>query len=121
MPLQTMVEELRGLAGELALLAQRNEALALDVGQLRERTAHQEGQLAAKDETIAELRRRAEAAERECEEIRQRHDALRASAVFSGPPAAPVGASEADDHEHDLGDLRPLGRLQRLWRAIRGE
>ena len=85
-PLATMVEELRGLADQLADLARRNEGLALEVGTLRERQAGQAAQLMAKDETIgtqrealathaervaeqqaaiAELRRRAEAAEAE--------------------------------------------------------
>ena len=75
-----------------------------------------------------EERRRGDTAEQEGEDLRQRadtlqerHDALRSVAVFGDPPATPVATSEADEHEHDLGDLRPLGRLQRLWRAIRGE
>ena len=68
-----------------------------------------------------EQRRRAEAAERECEEIQRRHDALRAAAVFIGPPAPPAATGEAEDHEHDLGDLRPPGRLRRAWRVLRGE
>ena len=62
-PLATMVEELRGLADQLAELARRNEGLALEVGTLRERVAGHEGRIAAKEETIAELRRRAELAE----------------------------------------------------------
>ncbi len=69
-PLATMVEELRGLANQLNDIARRNEALALKVGQLRERQAGQQSQLlakdqalAAKEETITELRRRAEVAE----------------------------------------------------------
>ena len=77
-PLATMVEELRGLADQLAELARRNESLALEVGTLRERQAGHEGQLvaketavAAKDETIAELRHRAEAAEAE---LARRHE-----------------------------------------------
>jgi len=64
-PLATMVEELRGLADQLNDMARRNEALALEVGQLRERQGGQAAQLTAKDETIAELRRRAEVAEAE--------------------------------------------------------
>jgi hypothetical protein len=55
-PLATMVEELRGLADQLAELARRNETLALEVGTLRERQAGHEGQLGAKDETIATQR-----------------------------------------------------------------
>lgn len=83
-PLATMVEELRGLADQLAELARRNEGLALEVGQLRERQGGQAAQLTAKDETIAELRRRAEQSEAE----RDRLTAAQAA------PAAP-GATEA--------------------------
>ena len=75
-----------------------------------------------------EARRLGTAAERAGDDQRQRadtlqerHDALRAAAVFRDTPAPPAATSAADEHEHDLGDLRPLGRLQRLWRAIRGE
>ena len=75
-----------------------------------------------------EARRLGAAAEQAGEDLRQRadtlqerHDALRSVAVFSDPSAPPAALGEADEHEHDLGDLRPLGRLQRLWRAIRGE
>ncbi len=55
-PLVPMLEQLRGLGDQLTALAARNEALALEAGQLRERTVHQAA-------TIAELRQRAEAAE----------------------------------------------------------
>jgi hypothetical protein len=48
------------------------------------------GQLEAKDETIAELRRRAEEAERE-------RDQSRAGVVYSAPPASPAGAYRAED------------------------
>jgi hypothetical protein len=104
-----MVEELRGLAGELALLAQRNEALALEVGQLRERTVQQSEQLAAKDETIADLRHRAEEAERE-------RDQLRAGVVHSAPLASPAGAYRAEDASDEWDDPQPLWR--RLWWAL---
>ena len=89
-PLATMVEELRGLADQLADLARRNEGLALEIGQLRERGVGHEARLAAKDaalgakdETIAELRRRAEAAERE-------RDESRAQASPAPPSEAPT-------------------------------
>ncbi len=81
-PLATMVEELRGLADQLAELARRNEGLALEVGQLRERQVGHEGQLAAKDETIVELRRRAEQAEAE----RDRLAAVQAAPDTPGAP-----------------------------------
>ena len=64
-PLATMVEELRGLAAQLNDMARRNEALALEVGQLRERQGGQAAQLTAQGETIDELRRRAAVAEEE--------------------------------------------------------
>ena len=80
-PLATMVEELRGLADQLNAMARRNEVLALEVGQLRERQGGQAAQLAAKDETIVELRRRAEAAEVEL--TRQRDAALKAAQTAS--------------------------------------
>ncbi len=82
-PLATMVEELRGLANQLNDIARRNEALALEVGQLRERQAGQQSQLLAKEETIAALRRRAEVAEVERDRL----------AIAQAAPAAP-GAPE---------------------------
>lgn len=48
-----MVEELRGLAGQIADLARRNEALAMEVGTLRERAAGHAAQVAATEATIA--------------------------------------------------------------------
>jgi regulator of replication initiation timing len=78
-PLATMVEELRGLANQLQEMSRRNEALALEVGQLRERQVGQAERLAAKDETIAELRRRAEAAEAEL--VRRRETEVSADAL----------------------------------------
>jgi len=88
-PFERVTELTAGLVERISELTARNEALALEVGQLRERTAGHEGQLAAKDETIgvqaeaiAELRRQlAEDREREREaaaELRRR--ALRAEA-----------------------------------------
>jgi hypothetical protein len=65
-PLATMVAALRGLA-------ERNEGLASEVGQLRERTGSRAAIFVAKDETIAELRRRAEAAEAELTAARLAH------------------------------------------------
>lgn len=102
MPLATMVEELRGLADQLAELARRNEGLALEVGTLRERQAGHEVLLAAKDETIAELRRRAEAVEAE-------RDRLIAAQAASDGPGAPETPEEAP--------VAPVGRLLRRWRG----
>ena len=92
-PLATMVEELRGLADQLNDMARRNEALALEVGQLRERQGGQAAQLAAKDETIAELRRRAEAAEVDL--TRQRDEALEAAQTASTGPGTQDAPEEA--------------------------
>jgi len=131
-PLATMVEELRGLADQLAELARRNEGLALEVGTLRERQAgHKAERLAhvgeittreqtisTQAETIAELRRRAEAAEaalarRREEEARavelvrrrneqERRNRERAQTAQEGPeapealtPDTPSGAASA--------------------------
>jgi excisionase family DNA binding protein len=114
-PLQTMVEELRGLADQLADLARRNEGLALEVGTLRERVAGHEGQLAAKDETIitqqeaiAELRRRAEVAEAELS--RQRDD------------VQPVAQAEGEQPPAYVSTFRegPEGLWRRLGRWWRG-
>ncbi len=86
-PLATMVEELRGLADQLAELARRNEALALEVGTLRERQVGHEREMTAKDQalaadalTIAELRRRAEHAETEL--ARRREEEAGAGALL---------------------------------------
>jgi regulator of replication initiation timing len=88
-----MVEELRGLADQLADLARRNEALAMEVGTLRERQGGHEAQLAAKDQALAadalvigELYRRAEAAEAE----RDRLAAAQAAQDGLGAPEAPT-------------------------------
>ncbi len=102
-PLATMVEELRGLAEQLAELARRNEGLALEVGTLRERQAGHEaerlahvGEIATREQTIstqgeamasqaamiAELRRRAQQAEVE-------RDRLAPEGPIEAPEAAP--------------------------------
>ncbi len=113
-PLATMVEELRGLADQLNDMARRNEGLAMEVGQLRERQVGQETQLLAKyqtiatqQETIAELRRRAEVAEAE----RDRLAAAQAAQAGPGAQETPVEAQ---------GDVVGVwGRLRRWW--SRGE
>ncbi len=105
-PLAAVADQLQGLADRLAELAQRNEGLALEVGQLRERTAGQGERLAAKDETIAELRRRAEVAES-------------ALAAASAPPAAPPPASAAPTlSAHDATPFAPAPAGS-LWRRVR--
>jgi len=114
-PLATMVEELRGLADQLAELARRNEGLALEVGTLRERQVGHEGQLAAKDAalaahaaTIAELRRRAEVAEveREC-----------LMAVQAAPDA--LGATEGEGGDNSSG-ISSAGFWARVRRVLGG-
>ncbi len=71
-----------------------------------------EGQLAAKDETIAELRRRAEAAEAERDALRERLEAAQATPAATEAPTVLI--VEGDGHTH----LPPL--WQRLWRGLRG-
>ncbi len=109
-PLATMVEELRGLAAQLNDMARRNEALALEVGQLRERQAGQETQLLAKyqtiatqQETIAELRRRAEVAEAE----RDRLAVAQATQDGLGAQEVPIEGQQAAPGV--------WGRLRRWW------
>jgi chromosome segregation ATPase len=147
-PLQTMVEELRGLADQLAELARRNEGLALEVGTLRERVAGHEGQLAAKDETIAELRRQAGLAEaiealhepvvaelrhrvaerdRALAEVQRRADVAEQEAValrarLSPPVVAQDATAGADSTTEASAPLAPAaGRWARLGRWWRGE
>lgn len=122
-PLATMVEELRGLADQLAELARRNEGLALGVGTLRERQVGQEGQLAAKDAmlaakdqalaadalALAELRRRAEAAEAALSTVVDTHR----------PQAAPAARDRRKAHPSTNPGGEPgLGfwaRVRRVW------
>ncbi len=67
-----------------------------------------EGRDAAQRETIAELRRRAEAAERERDDLRARLDAAQ---------AAPAGTGATEVAEVAVG---PLPVWRRVWRAVRG-
>ena len=117
-PLATMVEELRGLADQLADLARRNEGLALEVGTLRERQVGHEGQIAARDqtistqaETIAELRRRAEAAEAE-------RDRLVAAQAAQDAPGAPGGASADDPSPEPAAGF--WARVRRVFGGVGG-
>lgn len=107
-PLATMVEELRGLADQLAELARRNEGLALEVGTLRERQAGHVDQLATKDETIAELRRRAEGAEVERDRL---------MAAQAAPPAP--GSTEDASPDNPSGVSSP-GFWARVRRVCGG-
>jgi hypothetical protein len=130
-PLATMVEELRGLADQLAELARRNEGLALEVGGLRATVAGHAGQvaakdaaLAAKDETIAELRRRAEAAEAALalhldqpgpdEEHASSASAAHIRFEMAGPILQPL-------HDAPARTAEPTGRWAALRRWWRGE
>jgi hypothetical protein len=133
-PLQTMVEELRGLADQLAALAARNEGLALEVGQLRERVASYQTQLGAKDETIAvqaaglaELRAAQEATiaakDQAIAELRHRLDVAEAEALAARARPSPATPA-APDHEEEPATLedsapppRLWGRLGRWWRG----
>ena len=153
-PLATMVEELRGLADQLQEMSRRNETLALEVGMLRERQVGHEAQLVARDvaleaqgetiatqrealadrgalmteqaETIAELRRRAEAAEAELS--RRREEEADAAALFRQRVEQEhrnrAGMQDAQDgpgatERPSMGESAPAGvwgRLRRWWR-----
>lgn len=113
-PLATMVVELRGLADQLNDMARRNEALAMEVGQLRERRDTQQEQLVAKyqviaaqEETIAELRRRAEVAEADLFRQRQEQEAAQAA---SAAPSAPEAPSAVQAEAPGV-----WGRVRRWW------
>ncbi len=81
------------------------------VGQLYEaQLATQAAALAAKDETIAEVRRRAAVAEAERDELRARLDVATAAPV--APEAPTVLIVEADGHPSPTAPWRRL--LQRL-------
>ncbi len=103
----------------LAPLVERIGALERENGELAGQLAARGGVLAAKDETIAELRRRAEAAEaarlaaeRERDELRARLDAAQAAPAATEAPTVLV--VEADSHTHPP----PLWR--RVLRGLRG-
>jgi hypothetical protein len=95
-------------AGDMRTIFERVEALY-------------RGQLEAKDETIAELRRRAEEAERERVELRRWAEILQAErdqlrSAQDAPQASPAGTSGADDADDAWDDSQPLWR--RLWQAL---
>ena len=73
-----------------------------------------EGQLAAQQETIAELRRRAEVAEAEAEALRLR------LAEASVPPVVVVAGQDATEGSHTAGTTPAAHRPARgLWRRLR--
>ena len=99
------------------LEAIRDQWLAPLVAQITEQ-AERIGRLEAERDAA----RAAESeARRWAEIVGMERDQLRAAIAQDASHAAPGDTSEAQGHEHDVGHLRPLGRLQRLWRVIRGE
>ena len=74
-------------------------AVLAEVGKVYEgRIAATEASVAAKDETIAELRRRAEVAEAACLAAEEERDALRLQLIeASVPPVVVVAAQEASE------------------------
>ena len=124
-PLDRMLAQVQGLAEELAALARRNEDLALEVGQLRERTAGQADTIAElrrqrdedrerEREALAELRRRAEAAEAEADALRLR------LAEATVPPVLVVAGQDATGAPHATATTpAALGPVQGLWRRLR--
>jgi excisionase family DNA binding protein len=133
-PLATMVEELRGLADQLQEMSRRNESLALEVGQLRERQVGHAGEVAAKDETIAtqrdtlatqaervaeqqatiaELRRRAEAAEAELSRRREEE----AARSFGRPQDQAVAHGVSDRQAEQRADATARAEGAEVWRG----
>ncbi len=80
----TTAGPLMGAPGALAPLLERLGALEREGGELRGRLVTAAVVLAAKDETIAELRRRAEVAERELAQVRGMEGARAAPAPAAG-------------------------------------
>ena len=93
-------------AEALAAYRQLVDQLQGEVAFLREQLGQRADELERRDVIIAELARRA--------------PQLPATAGRDAPPAAPAATSGAEDHGHSVGDLRPVGRLKRAWRAWRG-
>lgn len=123
-PLAPMLEQLRGLGDQLAALAERNEALALEVGTLRERTEHQAA-------TLVEERRRVEVAERERDAAHQSREAIEheretlkaqlAAQAQPPPQARSAGPRAAETAPQTSDGSLPTPTLwQRLKRALAG-
>ncbi len=124
-PLDRMLAQVQGLAEELTALARRNEGLALEVGQLRERAAGQADTIAElrrqrdKDrererEALAELRRRAKVAEAEADALRLR------LAEVSVTPLVVVAGQDAMEASH-ASETTPeaIRASQGFWRRLR--
>ena len=108
-------------------LVDRIAELERDRGRLEAEREEQRRRAEAAERTIEELLRRGDVAAQELEgqrdradTLQARHDAPRSTAVFRGPQASPAatGAPEAEEMTTTAGGA--LGRLQRLWRALRG-
>jgi len=84
-PIAAVADQLQGFAERLAELAQRNEALALEVGTLRERDA-------TKTETIADLRRQLAEAQSAPPAAPQPLSATPPPSATTDTPDAPGGA-----------------------------
>jgi hypothetical protein len=86
-PVETMLNGMRGLSDRLAELAERNEALAIEVGTLRERTGGQEA-------TIGRLEQERDHLRAEVEQLRAAQDA---APTRSEPLGEVVGHNEGQD------------------------
>jgi cell division protein FtsB len=94
-PLDTMLDQVRGLGDQLAALAGRNEELALEVGALRERVGH-------RDAAVARLEAERDALQAEVGRLRSGQDA---------PVAAPDAPHEAEPAGAARRDSRPWWRF----------
>ncbi|MDP9364330.1 MAG: hypothetical protein M3Q10_08940 [Chloroflexota bacterium] len=85
-PVETMLDGMRSLGDRLAELAERNEALAVEVGGLRERAGHQAG-------TIDRLEAERDQAARQRDALRGEVERLRSAADAPTTPPEPPGAA----------------------------
>ncbi len=133
-PVETMLDGMRGLVERLAELAARNEALAVELGELRERTDHQAGTIdrlnserdalaarvaateareggerRAADELVDLLQEQRDALRAELDRVRTAQDAAVAA------PAAPGAANAPATGQ------RTTGVLRWLWARLIGQ
>ena len=93
------------------------EALRDELAALRAENARLQAEATAKAEAAGLWQGRARTLE---EQVRQLTAGSPPTPRQDAAQASPAGTSGAGDHEHSVADLRPLGRLRRAWRALRG-
>ena len=120
-PVETMLDGMQSLGDRLAELAQRNEALAVEVGALRERAGHQEGTIGRLERERDELR--AEVERRRAEEAPTPHPQPPGAAAAGAAPFVPSVAAwrERTTRAIDLDSpAAPAPWWRRWWRRTTG-